>query len=50
MLSKSMGHTCLKSTQYYYQKTDVFYELIEEKTAEGLDLILPDPEADDGEK
>ena len=50
MLSKSMGHTCLKSTQYYYQKTDVFYELIEEKTAEGLDLILPDPGADDGEK
>ena len=47
MLSKSMGHTGLKSTQYYYQEVPKYYELIEEKTKDGMDFIIPDLEVDD---
>lgn len=47
MLSKSMGHTGLKSTQYYYRKVPKFYELIEEKTGGGMECIIPDLEVDD---
>lgn len=46
LLSKSMGHTGLKSTQYYYQKVPKFYELIEEKTGKSMEYIIPDLEVD----
>ena len=42
-----MGHTGLKSTQYYYQEVPKYYELIEEKTKDGMDFIIPNLEVDD---
>jgi len=48
-LSKSMGHTTLESTKYYYSIVPSLSQILSEKTAEGFDLIVPEVEVDDDE-
>ena len=46
-LSKSMGHTSLESTRYYYSIVPTLANLIEEKSGEGFDDIIPEVPADE---
>lgn len=46
-LSKSMGHTSLESTRYYYSIVPALANLIEEKSGEGFDDIIPEVPADE---
>jgi len=41
-LSKSMGHTLLESTKYYYSLVPGFADIIAKKTGESFDLIVPE--------
>lgn len=41
-LSKSMGHSKLESTRYYYSIVPVLSQILEEKTAESSDWIMPE--------
>lgn len=41
-LSKSMGHSKLESTRYYYSIVPALAQILEEKTAESTDWILPE--------
>ena len=46
-LSKSMGHTSLESTRYYYSIVPALANLIEEKSGGGFDDIIPEVPADE---
>jgi len=48
-LSKSMGHTTLESTKYYYSIVPSLSQILSEKTAEGFDLIVPGVDDDESE-
>lgn len=41
-LSKSMGHTSLESTRYYYSLVPALAAIIQEKTEEGFNEIVPE--------
>ena len=41
-LSKSMGHTSLDSTRYYYSLVPALAAIIQEKTEEGFNEIVPE--------
>jgi integrase len=41
-LSKSMGHTALESTRYYYSLVPGFADIIAKKTSESFDIIVPE--------
>lgn len=41
-LSKSMGHTSLESTKYYYSIVPALADILEEATASGFDEIVPE--------
>lgn len=41
-LSKSMGHTALESTKYYYSLVPGMAKILEEKTATDFDSIVPE--------
>jgi hypothetical protein len=41
-LSKSMGHSVLESTRYYYSLVPGFADIMEEKTMESFDIIVPE--------
>jgi integrase len=41
-LSKSMGHTLLESTKYYYSLVPGFADIIAKKTRESFDIIVPE--------
>lgn len=43
-LSKSMGHTTVESTRYYYTLVPGISQLLEEKTMRGFDAIVPEVE------
>lgn len=43
-LSKSMGHSSLESTKYYYSLVPALATTIEEKTSEDFDIIIPEVE------
>lgn len=46
-LSKSMGHTSLESTRYYYSIVPALASLIEEKSGKSFDEIVPEVPADE---
>ena len=48
-LSKSMGHTHLNSTRYYYHFTPRLAQILSEKTEEGLNEMLPEVDYEDFE-
>jgi len=41
-LSKSMGHSTLESTKYYYSIVPSLSQILMDKTAKGLDWIIPE--------
>ncbi len=41
-LSKSMGHSVLESTKYYYSLVPGFADIMVEKTKESFDIIVPE--------
>ena len=41
-LSKSMGHTSLESTRYYYSIVPALANIIEQKSGGGFDDIIPE--------
>lgn len=41
-LSKSMGHTSLESTRYYYSIVPALANIIEEKSGDGFDDLIPE--------
>lgn len=41
-LSKSMGHTTIESTKYYYSIVPGLSEILREQTEEGFDWIIPE--------
>lgn len=41
-LSKSMGHSVLESTKYYYSLTPGFSEILKDKTNDSFNNIIPD--------
>ena len=41
-LSKSMGHTLLESTKYYYSLVPGFADIVAKKTGESFDIIIPE--------
>lgn len=41
-LSKSMGHTSLESTRYYYSIVPALANIIEEKSGESFDSLIPE--------
>lgn len=41
-LSKSMGHTTIESTKYYYSIVPGFVQILEELTEDGFDWIIPE--------
>lgn len=41
-LSKSMGHTCLNSTRYYYHFSTGLAKLVEERSEIGFNSLLPE--------
>ena len=42
LLSKSMGHTVIESTTYYYSLVPALAAVIEDKTGAGFDAIVPE--------
>lgn len=46
-LSKSMGHTSLESTKYYYSIVPALANLIEEKSGDSFDDIIPEVPSDE---
>ena len=49
-LSKSMGHSALKSTKYYYSLVPGLADIIAKKTMESFDIIVPDVKQNENEK
>ena len=41
-LSKSMGHTTLESTKYYYSIVPSLAQILRERTEEGFDWMIPE--------
>ena len=41
-LSKSMGHTMLESTKYYYSIVPGLSQILKDQTEEGFDWIIPE--------
>lgn len=41
-LSKSMGHSTLESTKYYYSLVPALSEILDEKTGAGMEWIIPE--------
>lgn len=41
-LSKSMGHTTIESTKYYYSIVPGFAQILEDLTADGFDWMIPE--------
>ena len=41
-LSKSMGHSSLESTKYYFNLTPVLFDILREKTENDFDIIVPE--------
>ncbi len=41
-LSKSMGHTVIESTKYYYSLVPGFADIMAQKTMESFDIIVPE--------
>ena len=41
-LSKSMGHSVLESTKYYYSLVPGFGDILAEKTMESFNIIVPE--------
>ena len=48
-LSKSMGHTVLKSTTYYYSLTPTIAQILEEKTNHDFERIVPEVDHDESD-
>ncbi|MBU3153662.1 tyrosine-type recombinase/integrase [Clostridium estertheticum] len=46
-LSKSMGHTTIESTKYYYSIVPGLSQILREKTETGFDCIVPEVEDDE---
>lgn len=46
-LSKSMGHTTLESTKYYYSIVPGLSQILEEQTGESLDWMIPEVPVDE---
>lgn len=46
-LSKSMGHTTLESTRYYYSIVPGLSEIIKEQTESSSDWMMPEVPADE---
>jgi hypothetical protein len=49
-LSKSMGHSVLESTKYYYSLVPGLADIIAKKTMESFDIIVPDVKQNENEK
>jgi len=46
-LSKSMGHTTIESTKYYYSIVPGFAQILQDLTAKGFDWIIPEVSDDE---
>ncbi len=46
-LSKSMGHTSIESTKYYYSIVPSLSDIMREQTEEGFDWIIPEVQDDE---
>ena len=49
-LSKSMGHSTLESTKYYYSLVPGMADILEEKTGRDFDRILPEVDHEKSDK
>jgi integrase len=48
-LSKSMGHTPIESTRYYYSLVPQMSHLLEEQTEDGFNVLIPEVDDEDWE-
>jgi len=48
-LSKSMGHTTIESTRYYYSLVPGMSHLLEEHTEDGFNALIPEVNDEDWE-